>query len=65
MARQWYYAKEGTQQGPVSTEQLSQFAATGELLPTDLVWAEGLPVGFSQDGHHCFGPVGSSSPVAT
>jgi hypothetical protein len=43
MASQWYYARNGVRFGPVSGQQLKQLAATGELLPQDLLWKEGLP----------------------
>jgi hypothetical protein len=41
MAKQWYYAKEGTHVGPVSAVELQALAAKGQLQPTDRVWAEG------------------------
>jgi len=39
---EWYYAKDGQQRGPVAVQQLSEWAASGRLLPSDLVWREGL-----------------------
>jgi hypothetical protein len=42
MADEWYYTKQGQQQGPVSAGQLKQLAASGGLMPTDLVWKEGM-----------------------
>ena len=42
MSQQWFYSKNGQQQGPVSPEQLKQLAAAGKLQPTDLVWKEGM-----------------------
>jgi hypothetical protein len=42
MADEWYYTRQGQQQGPVAAAQLKQLAAAGQLLPTDLVWKEGL-----------------------
>jgi hypothetical protein len=45
----WYYAKNGAQQGPLPTEELKTRIAMGEVSPTDLAWREGmadwLPVG--------------------
>ena len=38
----WHYTKQGEELGPVSSSQLKGLAASGELLPTDLVWKEGL-----------------------
>jgi hypothetical protein len=42
VADEWYYTRQGQQQGPVGAAQLKQLAASGQLLPTDLVWKEGL-----------------------
>lgn len=43
MASEWYYTINGQQAStPVSTSQLKQLAATGQLQPTDLVWQEGM-----------------------
>jgi protein phosphatase len=36
----WYYAHGGRVLGPVTSEQLRQVAATGQLLPDDMVWPE-------------------------
>lgn len=45
----WYYAKNGQQQGPLPTEDLKDRIAMGEIAPTDLAWCEGMgdwtPVG--------------------
>lgn len=43
MDTEWYYSSNGQQMGPVSYEQLKQRAQSGSLLPSDLVWKEGLP----------------------
>jgi hypothetical protein len=43
MATEWFYTKDGEQLGPVSSKQPKQLAASGELLPSDLVWKEGAP----------------------
>lgn len=42
MAKDWYYAKDGQQRGPFPETHVRQLAATGQLLPHDLVWHEGL-----------------------
>jgi len=42
MAKDWYYAKEGQQRGPFPESHVFQLGATGQLLPHDLVWHEGL-----------------------
>lgn len=45
----WYYASNGTQKGPVPTEDLKSRIAMGEVSGTDLAWREGMsdwmPVG--------------------
>jgi hypothetical protein len=38
----WYFAKNGAQEGPVSTEALRAKIDSGEVAPTDLAWREGL-----------------------
>ncbi len=42
MAQDWYFTRQGQQQGPVSRESLEQLALTGQLQPTDHVWCEGM-----------------------
>lgn len=37
----WYYAKNGQQQGPVTSAQLKQLASSGQIGPDDLVFREG------------------------
>jgi len=41
MAITWFYEKDGTQHGPISSNELKQLAANGDLEPKDLVWREG------------------------
>jgi prepilin-type processing-associated H-X9-DG protein len=38
----WFYSKSGKQLGPVSETVLFQLAASGQVLPDDLVWKEGM-----------------------
>jgi hypothetical protein len=38
----WYYAIDDQEHGPVTPAQLKEIAHAGELLPTDLVWKQGL-----------------------
>lgn len=38
----WYFSKNGTQLGPITEEELSAKARSGEVQPTDLVWKEGM-----------------------
>lgn len=42
MSDSWYYARGGQSQGPVTWAQLQQFAASGGLAATDMVWTEGM-----------------------
>ena len=42
MADQWYVGRNGQKAGPYTTEQLKQMAAAGQLVPTDLLWKQGL-----------------------
>jgi|GEM_PF-1199166 len=39
---EWYYAKENRRLGPVDERELRSLAVSGEILPSDLVWREGL-----------------------
>jgi hypothetical protein len=64
----WYYAKGGSQQGPVSTEDLQAKVSSGELAASDLIWRDGmkdwLPV--SQVGDFAsFVPGAGASPQAS
>ncbi len=43
MERQWYYAQNGQQLGPVPGEQLRALLASGAVRATDLVWTDTLP----------------------
>ena len=38
----WYYAKNGNQNGPLPTEDMKDRIAMGEISPTDLAWSEGM-----------------------
>jgi hypothetical protein len=42
-AAAFYFTRQGQTHGPVTMEQLQQFASNGQLGPTDLVWKEGMP----------------------
>jgi len=42
MPSQWYYHKNGQQQGPFSWEEVYHKAEASAFGPTDLVWAEGM-----------------------
>lgn len=38
----WYYAFEGQQVGPITTEQLKYLASSGTITPETLVWRQGF-----------------------
>ncbi len=38
----WFYSENGQQLGPISEEDFTSKCASGEILPTDLVWKEGM-----------------------
>lgn len=40
--RQWYYAQQDQQKGPVDEATLKQLAASGTVRPEDLLWTEGM-----------------------
>ncbi len=40
---EWFYALDGRQQGPVSTEQLKHLRAQNVILGSSLVWSNGMP----------------------
>ncbi|MEM7699735.1 MAG: CD225/dispanin family protein [Verrucomicrobiota bacterium] len=39
----WFYAKDGQQQGPVSREVLIELRQSGQISDSDLVWNESMP----------------------
>lgn len=43
MDHQWHYVRDGRSLGPISTSELRQLVARGELRSEDLVWREGMP----------------------
>lgn len=42
MTNEWYYAKAGTKEGPVSIDDLKRLIQQGQLQPTDHVWRQGM-----------------------
>jgi uncharacterized membrane protein len=42
MSTSWHYMKNGAQTGPVTTEELKAFVASGAIKADTLVWREGL-----------------------
>jgi len=43
MAEKWFFTRDGQQYGPLTALELKKFAKDGRLLPTDLLWKEGMP----------------------
>ena len=39
---QWYYGKDGRQEGPIEEEVLLGLLRSGQLTPRDLVWKDGM-----------------------
>jgi hypothetical protein len=62
MSEAWYYAPDGRQLGPVNFVILQQFAASGQLRPTDLVWREGMPHWVQADTIHGLIPPAPAKP---
>ena len=42
MSAQWYYTNNGQQKGPVTDVELKQLAVSGNLIPADQVWKDGM-----------------------
>jgi GYF domain 2 len=49
MADQWYFARDKQRLGPFSAAELKDFAAQGQLQPSDTVWKEGIARGVVAD----------------
>ena len=45
MASEWFYDRDGTKHGPFSSQQLRAMATSGQLLPSDLLWKQGMASG--------------------
>lgn len=43
VSKPWYFSKHLTQMGPVDESELRAKIASGEVLPSDKVWTEGMP----------------------
>jgi hypothetical protein len=41
--KRWVYARNGQQQATISESELRQRISRGDILPTDLLWSEGMP----------------------
>ncbi len=42
MSSKWFWAHDGKKHGPVESMEIHALARSGRLLPTDLIWKEGL-----------------------
>lgn len=42
MSTEWHYSIDGEKHGPVSSAELKELAANGELSPSDLIWKDGM-----------------------
>lgn len=42
MATEWYYSKDEQQLGPISVKELRELSSSGDIVPSDLVWKEGM-----------------------
>ncbi|NDC53529.1 MAG: DUF4339 domain-containing protein, partial [Planctomycetia bacterium] len=55
VSSQWYYKRDGQRFGPLTSRKIRRMAWRGDLLPTDLLWKEGMtgwrPAG---DSHRLF-----------
>lgn len=67
MADRWYYSHNDQVIGPCSGQQLKEFAACGQILPTDTVWKEGIERGsLARKVRYLFQPgLVDTSPAST
>jgi hypothetical protein len=42
MSAAWHFSRNGQSEGPISSDQLKQMAAAGELAPADMIWKDGM-----------------------
>jgi hypothetical protein len=40
--KKWFYKRDGEQQGPFANREIREMVRTGDILPTDLLWKEGM-----------------------
>jgi hypothetical protein len=60
----WMYARDGVQHGPFTSKDLEALANRGELLPTDLIWKEGMKDWVRADKSSVVFPEPTENPVA-
>ncbi len=63
MDHQWHYVRNGKSLGPVSTSELRQLVARGELGSDDLVWHDGMTEWSSVDAMNLAPPAVTPPPV--
>jgi hypothetical protein len=64
MAGDWHYTASGQRHGPISSVELKQLAATGQISPADLVWKEGLANWVAASSiKGLFSPISSPPPL--
>lgn len=59
----WYFARGGNRSGPVPREELERRAQGGQLLPTDLVWTQGMEQWQPAESIPGLFPEGYTAPV--
>ena len=61
----WFYHKDGQQQGPIDWAALKRLADNGQILPYDMVWQEGMAQwGKALDQKGLFRPSGEVAAAA-
>lgn len=63
MPAEWYYAKGKQKHGPFTEAQLKELAESGELLPTDMVWKQGMKAWVQAGSLTGFFPVDGPPPL--
>lgn len=61
-ALKWHYSRDGARRGPVSSRDLQALATRGDLLPTDLIWKEGMKDWVRADRSSVVFPSSSTDP---
>ncbi|HYE21249.1 MAG TPA: DUF4339 domain-containing protein [Tepidisphaeraceae bacterium] len=65
MSTEWYYSQGGQQIGPITSQQMKDLAAGGQLTPNDLVWKDGMPEWTPASRVRGLFPGGAGGGVAT
>lgn len=59
----WFYESNGEQKGPVTDDELDSLVAQGVVLPTTLVWRDGLPNWTPLSQVRAAAPAGGAAPA--